>query len=557
MITWIEMSETSKSPGRGTHLLPRIARNRSKTDIAQYSYEDLASMSQSLRETWITEQCASFEIRNNAYFYVEKEAFIKELYKYLRKVTKRWASWNHKAYGPITSRDQIKELLKWESSRGFRHYSGNTRGNASSSEQELEKNPLEKIESFCSFSENLLEVFRRDIYEPLKDFFFDANLKVTLQEIPSDLETCLDNWEKLLTQMDIDDRLFSKESEKEIFLNGLRNRTCEYDMILRLVPDLFVKHNEALKLARRWRLIAKASDVKRRGTFTLALPQAAKLLKRRNEIQRSLNSRTILRNSTESVISSDAELQNGAEEAQERYRKVLDELEDTKAACLLYEDEISVYKEDYNQMKRDLSSVKDTCKELHAKITESRLRGSSRNSSPEDDVGSDEYCKVLKKELDHTKMRYCSQRIKLINAKKRVETLNVQLTNSQQKYINLEKELNDARSKCGKIEDQLSVSRRNLHTQGGMIDALQHQCKTLYDELEKSNKKCLSMEEEIHSSSKRCKELEHDIERRKLREEKLEKENTSLRNRLEKGKERKQPIKTECIFPDINGGRSS
>ena len=350
------------------------------------------------------------------------------------------------------------------------------------------------------------------------------------------MEECLNNWEKLLSQAEIDEKLFSKESEKEIFLNGLRNRTYEYDIILRLVPDLFVKHIEALKLARRWRLIAKASDVKRRGTYTLAIPQAAKLLKRRDEIQRSLSSRNLRKNSAESIVdSSDTEVQNGTEDAQERYQKVLHELEDTKATCLLYEDEISVYKEDYDQMKRDLSSVKDTCKELHAKITESRLRGSSRASSVEDDFSSGEYCKILKKELDHTKMKYCSQRIKLINAKKRVETLNTQLTNSQKKNNELENAVKETRLKCGKIEDQLSISRRNLHTQGGMIDALQHQCKTLYDELETSSKKCLSMEEDISLSNKRCKELEQDIEKRKVREEKLEKENSYLRSRLDKG----------------------
>ena len=406
---------------------------------------------------------------------------------------------------------------------------------------------MEKFESFCSCSENLLKLFKRDIYNPLKDFFLEDGLKVTLQEIPKSLEACLDNWEKLLALTEIDEKYFSKESEKEIFMNGLRNRSYEYDLILRLVPDLFVKHIEALKLARRWRLIAKASDVKRRGTFTLGVPQAVKLLKRRDEIQRSLKSRNRRKNSAESIAnSSDAELQNGSEDAQERYRKVLNELEDTKATCLLYEDEINVYKEDYDQMKRDLSSVKDTCKELHAKITESRLQGSSRASPVEDEFSSDEYCKILKKELDHTKMKYCSQRIKLINAKKRVETLNVQLTNSQRKYSELENELKDSRGKFRKLEDQLSISRRNLHTQGGMIDALQHQCKTLYDELEKTNERCKSMEGDLNSSQKRCKELETDVEKRKSREEVLEKENTYLRNLREKGKLNKFYILSNC-----------
>ena len=440
---------------------------------------------------------------------------------------------------PVFFFSQIKELLKWESSRGFRHHSGHARnrGNSSSSEQELEANPLEKFETFCNFSEKLLRLFRRDIFDPLKEFFLDDSSKVTLQEIPKQLERCLENWEKLLTLHDIDERLFSKDSEKEIFLNGLRNRTYEYDHVLRLVPDLFVKHIEALKLARRWRLIVKASNAKRRGTFTVAIPQAVKLLKRRDEIQRSLRSRNRRRNSEESIhTSSDTECRTGSEGAQERYKKVLNELEDTKAACLLYEDEISVFKEDYDQMKRDLSSMKDTCKELHAKITESRLQGSSRASPVDDDFSSDEYCKVLKKELDHTKMKYCTQRIKLINAKKRVETLNAQLTNSQQRYGQLESELKNTRSKCGKLEDQLSISRRNLHTQGGMIDALQHQCKTLYDELERSNERCKSMEDDLNSSQKKCKELENNVERGKSREEVLEKENSLLKHRTGKGK---------------------
>lgn len=430
-------------------------------------------------------------------------------------------------------------MLKWERSRGFHHNSGHARnrGNSCSSEQEVETNPLEKFETFCECSENLLRVFRRDIYNPLKEFFLDKNSEIALQDIPRDLEKCLQKWEGLLISKEIDEKLFSKESEKEIFLNGLRNRTNEYDSILRLLPDLFEKHVEALKLARRWRLIAKASDIKRRGTFTLAMPQAAKLLKRREEMQRSMKSRNRRKNSAESyTTSSDAEFHNG-EVAEERYRKVVSELEDAKATCLLYEDEITLYKEDYDQMKHDFKSMKDTCKELHAQITESRLQSRSSNSPVENErlSSSEEYHRVLKKELDHTKMKYCSQRIKLINAKKRVETLNAQLTHTQQKYTRLEEEMKETQGKCGKLEDQLSISRRNLHTQGGMIDALQHQCKTLYDELEKSNGRNKSMEEIVSESRKRCEKLEIDVERRKSREEDLERENTYLRNQKAKG----------------------
>ncbi|XP_065057729.1 uncharacterized protein LOC135685663 isoform X1 [Rhopilema esculentum] len=553
-----EMSESSNSPGRQTHLISRFkVPNPNGPNMAEYVYEDLSAMNPSLRETWLSEQCASFENENKNYFYVEKETYIESLYKYLRKVTKRWSSWNHKSFGPITSRDQIRELLKWERSRGFRHHSGHNRnrGTSSSSEQDIEANPLEKFETFCSCSENLLLVFKRDIYKPLTEYFLDSNTKVTLQEIPENLASCISKWETLLESKEIDDKLFSKESEKEIFMNGLRNRTSENDLVLRLVPDLFEKHVEALKLARRWRLIVRASDIKRRGTFTVAMPQAVKLLKRREEIQRSMRTRSRRKNSMESnANSSDAESHNN-EEAQERYRKVLNELEDTKATCLLYEDEISVYKEDYDQMRRELSSVKDTCKELHAKITEPRLQ--DRIESPEVEESSAEYCRVLKKELDHTKMKYCSQRIKLMNAKKRVENLNMQLTQAQQKYGQLEDEMQGARGKYGKLEDQLTISRRNLQTQGSMIDALQHQCKTLYDELEKTNERCKTMEGDLTLSKKRCKDLEHDVHRRISREEELEKENRFLREKHIKGKERKQAAKTECMFPEINRGRSS
>ncbi len=365
----------------------------------------------------------------------------------------------------------MKELIQWERSRGFRNHSGNirNRGNSSSSEQETDVSPLEKFEKFCACSQRLLGIFRRNIYKPLTDFFAD---KQSLQDIPRSLENCLQKWENLLSSKDIDERQFGKESEKEIFLNGLRNRTNEFDLILRLVPDLFEKHLEALQLARRWRLIAKASVIKRRDTFTLPVPNVARLLKRREEIQQRTKSRYTQSsiesgaNSSDNEVASSEHLEKQLDTAEEKYHSVVKELDDAKTACILYEDEISVYRKDYEKMKHDLTRMKDTCKNLQDKISDSRMDDSSVDEKLST---SEEYCNVLKKELDHAKMKYCSQRIKLLNAKKRVEHLNVQLTNSQQSYLKLEGEARETREKCTQLEEQLNTSRKNLHTQGGKV----------------------------------------------------------------------------------------
>eukprot|EP00794_Sanderia_malayensis_P000146 gene146-758_t len=514
-------------------------------------------MSQSAKDTWLSEQLASFEAENKSHYYGEKDVYVENLYKYLKKITKRWAVWNHKSFGDLTSVEQVKELLQWERSRGLRHHSGRSRNrgnNSSSSDQEFEStNPLDKFVKLCECSQKLLNIFKQNIYKPLADFFAGQHAMTALQDILRNLAKCLQGWEALVTCSEIDDHHFSKESEKDIFMNGLRNRTNDFDLVLRLVPDLFEKHLEALRLASRWKLITKASGIKRRETFTLPVPNTAKLLRRREEIQRRSPSRRA--DSMESPAnSSDTEsaLERQLDNAESRYRRALQELRDAKAACVNYEEELIVYKNGYEEMKLDLNSMKSTCNDLRERISESRANDLSME---EQLSNSSEYSKILKKELDHAKMKYCSQRIKLLNAKKRVESLNTQLTYSYEKYRKLGEDSREMREKCGKLEEQLAISRRNLQTQGGMIDALQHQCKTLYDDLERSNERCNTMEEDLKASKKKCKELHENIKTGRSRELELETENTYLRSMCGSSKGLDQPAKKDCMFPEIIRGK--
>ena len=501
---------------------------------------------------------------------------------------------------------QIKELISWEQSQAAKTIGPHHQKVYSQMDSESSsiKNPLEKFETSCKESKKLLKSFRKNIYRPLCDFFTSENLESPIRDVHQKLEKCLHKWETLVDSSHINEKLFSKESEKAIFKNSLKNRTYEFDTILRFVPDLSEKQVEVLRLARRWRLMVTSTNNGRRGTFTLT-DNTDKLLGKRKELlplriskehsgeeqlpentrpsfcergkilkDQSVESRKISRDENiegrkisrdqsiegrkisqellrpvrtsrdHSVLGnknrSYENLEHEYKKTHEKYTDVLIELNDTKIKYSAYEEKLDEYQKECLSLKRELKYAKESCKILEEKLTDSQRLDSV--SSIDDVSASQGYLTVLRKELDNAKMKYCSQRIKLMNAKKRVQLLNTQLVESQQHQQKLQKELHNSRNKCSKLQEQLEISRKNLNTQGSMIDALQHQCYTLKQELDESNatkgelfnrletaeERCRTMESQLDLTLQRCKTLEHDLRESKSREEGLERENTCL-----------------------------
>ena len=60
-------------------------------------------MPESTRLVWLEDQLDLYESAIKK-FLVDKDVFVESLYKKLKQVTKRWASWNHRSFGFVTSR---------------------------------------------------------------------------------------------------------------------------------------------------------------------------------------------------------------------------------------------------------------------------------------------------------------------------------------------------------------------------------------------------------------------------------------------------------------------
>ena len=400
------------------------------------------------------------------------------------------------------------------------------------STENSDSNPLERFEHLCETSERLLDDFRKNIYKPLCDFFNHKGLDSDIKDLKRNLEKCLQCWEMQLSTDHINEKLFNREEDRIIFTVALRNRTYEFDLVLRLIPDLLDKKEETLGLAKKWKTIVKPTEAKRRGTFTVS--STNKLLLKRS-VHPILISKGI--NTEKSPFSVDEDYLNKCQ----NYKTVLGELKETKEKCNQFEKEITFYSLQCRNLKLELSHTKSTCKTLEDKLHV--LENESASDIGKDTFDSLEYNAALRKELESTKIRYCTQRIKLINAKKRVDTLNTELVNSQRQCQKIQKKLNLTQDKCNDLSNKLETSSKNIDTQGKIVDALQHQCYTLKQELDKSNttkkelskeldlyrERCKSVESRLEDSAAKNKSFEKQIKEMQLKQKYLEEENRYLR----------------------------
>lgn len=392
-----------------------------------------------------------------------------------------------------------------------------------------ESNVLQRFDELCMSFENLLERFRKGIFQPLKDFFQNEKVSSNLKSVPKDLETILNQWNALLTSGVIDERLFSRMSSEGLYPVGIRNRIHDFDLVLRLIPDLTEKAYEALRLARRWRLIGKTSSAcsvaQRDETFIIiSREKTARSRKRRgSKSSRKVNS-----------------LEEELEESKAQCVSLETELHKSNAKCEAIEKEVSMYRQQCNQLENELEAVKKLCESLKEKLEKAKKE--SRNASNEVE-SSQEYCRVLQQELNSARLKYCTQKVKFINTKKRFVHVTNQLNKTREQLQLLESELEARKKHCQALQVKLENSKRNIFTQGNMLDVLQNQCYTLKEELDGTKAKCLQLTCELEKSQEKCCTLEKEVDvmkdqfqslqtdliRAKAREELLVRQNSQLR----------------------------
>ncbi|XP_068755328.1 early endosome antigen 1-like isoform X1 [Montipora capricornis] len=498
------------------------------TMMKEYYYEDLEALSQTAREVWLAEQCAAFETQiQNLSREKEKDHFIEELYRKLKQVTRRWQSWNHRSFGGVTSRGYVAELASWERNVQLRGILV-----PKSQANTPDSNVLQRFDELCTSFGNLLDRFRKGVFQPLNDFFKNAKVLAHLQSVPKDLEKILNQWNSLLTSGAIDEKLFSRTSCEGLYPIGIRNRIHDFDLVLRLVPDLTEKAYEALRLARRWRLIGKTSAssvVEREETYTIiSREETPKLRKRRSS------------KSSRKVQSLEEEL----EQSKAQCASLETELNKSNAKCEAIEKEVAMYRQQCNQLENEVETVKKRCEALKEKLENARKE--SKNASNEIE-SSQEYCRVLQQELNGARLKYCTQKVKFINTKKRFVHVTNQLNKTREHLKQLECELEARQKHCQALQVRLANSKKNILTQGNMLDVLQNQCYKLKEDLDGTKAKCLQLTCELEESQGKCSSLEKEVDqmkeqfqnlqaelrRAKAREEQLIRLNSQLRQLLQ------------------------
>lgn len=391
-----------------------------------------------------------------------------------------------------------------------------------------ESNVLQRFDELCTNFENLLERFRKGIFQPLNDFFQNEKVLSHLKSVPKDLEKILNQWNALLTSGVIDEKLFSRMSAEGLYPVGIRNRIHDFDLVLRLIPDLTEKAYEALRLARRWRLIGKTSAcsvVQRDETYIIiSREQTVRSRKRRC----SKSSRKV------------RSLEDELEESKVQCVSLETELHKSNAKCEVIEKEVTVYRQQCNQLENELEAMKKHCETLKEKLENAKKE--RRNASNEVE-SSQEYCRVLQQELNSARLKYCTQKVKFINTKKRFVHVTNQLGTTREQLQQLEGELEARRKHCQALQVKLENSKKNIFTQGNMLDVLQNQCYTLKEELDGAKAKCLeitcelersqekytALEKEVDSMKEQFKSLQTELRRAKAREELLTRQNSQLR----------------------------
>lgn len=515
--------------------------------MKDYYFEDFEALSQTAREVWLAEQCAAYETQiQNLSRERGKDHFTEELYRKLKQVTRRWQSWNHRAFGAVTSRGYVAELASWERNVQLRGILL-----PKSQSNSPDPNVLQRFDELCSSFENLLDRFTKGILQPLTDFFQNAKVLSHLKSVPKDLEKVLNQWNSLLTCGAIDEKLFSRTSSEGLYPVGIRNRIHDFDLVLRLIPDLTEKAYEALRLARRWRLIGKtsASSVSQREeTYTIISRQETPKSQKRRRGSKS----------SKKVHSLEEEL----EESKAQCVSLETELNKSNMKCEAIEKEVAMYRQQCNQLENELEAVRKRCEILKEKLENAKRE--SKNASNEKE-SSQEYCRVLQQELNNARLKYCTQKVKFINTKKRFVVVTNQLNKTREQLKQLEGELEARQKHCQALQIRLANSKKNIFTQGNMLDVLQNQCYKLKEALDGTKAKCLELTCELETSQGKCSSLEKEVDlmkeqfqdlhaelkKAKAREEMLTKENSQLRQLVQdKGVDEQDFVLVNLHTPD-------
>lgn len=210
-------------------------------------------VSQASREARLDQELARFE-ENLDIMLADKNTFLLDLYRRLKQARSTYKSWNRRTAGggratQFVSVEQIEELVDWQQKTQKRKDKKDS--------SFVVQDPCQQVDMLIRFllafkeSKELLDQFRTKIFLPLFEFFNDDPKR----QLPKALASVIWRWEGLLTPGPINHRLFSPQSADALYYTetSAKPRDSQFNLILRLVPDLMLKAFEALCLAKQWR----------------------------------------------------------------------------------------------------------------------------------------------------------------------------------------------------------------------------------------------------------------------------------------------------------------
>lgn len=373
-----------------------------------------------------------------------------------------------------------------------------------------QQNVLVRFQELCQKLDQLHESFAKDILEPMCEFFWPASQKVKLGSTLESLKALLSQWKRLLAPGAIDQMLFSEASSKHLRSFTLRGRLCDFDAVIRLIPDLLEKAFLALDVVRKWRVISKEFYVGRQRTYTLF-------------------------SSSQSITKSKASsrhlglLEKQSDEVQHQCDNLRSEIKKCRSRCESLEKELQLHVELCECLESEVEKAKESCN-----TTKGKLEHAKSDSRLQSSPNSEQYRQVLQQELNASKIKFCTQKIKLVNAQKRCAAISDQLEKTRKEYDTLKMEEEISENKYQDLKSQLESFRRSIKIQANMVDSLQQQCYALKKELDSSKAtcekvtqeltevqaKCGGLEERLRHKEEECAEIKKQLREKTIRQEK-------------------------------------
>ena len=388
-----------------------------------------------------------------------------------------------------------------------------------------EQNILVRFQELCQKLDQLQESFSNDILEPMCEFFWPASQKVKLDNILESLKTLLSQWKSLLGAGTIDQTLFSESSSKHLHTFTLRGRIFDFDSVIRLIPDLLGKASLALNVVRKWRVLYKEFYISRQSTYTLLGSSRSSTKSKSRSQQLGL-------------------LEKQSDEVQNQCDNLRTELEKCCEKCQNLENDLHFHADLCDRLEIEMEKAKENCN-----AAKERLQKAKNDTQEMSDSNSKQYRQVLQQELNASKIKFCTQRIKLVNARKRCVAISDELEKARKEYETLKMEGEISQNKYQVLKNQLENFRRNIIIQGGMVDSLQQQCYSLKKELDTSKAnyknvtqeltkvqvKCIGLEEKLRDKENECVQIRNELNDA-LKREKIMKEDNDGLKRIWKGK---------------------